>query len=137
MVAAGIAAGGSLSAPAQARTVAGTAMSAGLPAATYSLPRTRACLLRRGATMTTRRASDRWLRSLRDLAQKTSFGARVGRAVVGIAFTRGASHAELLVELLRAPANPYRIVRRGNAVVLVKPGARVALVTVTRCLTQP
>jgi hypothetical protein len=80
------------------------------------------------------RPSDTRLRALRDLAQKTSVQARVGRDVVGLAFTRTASEAQFLAELLEVQKDPYRLSRRRNVVLLYRPAPSGARTAVGACL---
>lgn len=103
-------------------------------AARYSLSATTRCLEARGASVKPVRPLDSQLRQLRDLAQRTSREARLGRQSVGLAFTQSEANAELLVELLAVPNNAYRVVQRRNVVLMYKLGSRAALADTVECL---
>jgi hypothetical protein len=64
------------------------------------------------------RPTNRRLKALHDLAQKTSREARYRGAVVGFAFERSLSGADLLYELLQVPKDPLRLEQRRNVVLL-------------------
>jgi hypothetical protein len=78
--------------------------------------------------------SDRRLKALGDLAQRTSIEARTQRGVVGVAFAKSHGAAELLAELLREPDDTYRILLRRNVVLLARRANGDALVRVVGCL---
>jgi hypothetical protein len=114
---------------------------AGAPTATvtgkpvrYELGPTSRCLKQRGARVRSVQPQNSRLRSFRDLAQKNSIQAELRKGVVAIAFTTSANSAKLLVELLRVPKDPYRIVRRENAVLMYRPAAKGAFTTAASCL---
>jgi hypothetical protein len=100
----------------------------------YSLGATTRCLEARGAVVEAIRPRDSRLRALRDLAQRTSQEARIGSKVVGLAFLPTAERAQLLVELLTVPRDPYRVERRTNVVLLARPRDRGAAAIVVGCL---
>jgi hypothetical protein len=77
---------------------------------------------------------DSRLRALRDLAQRTSLEADFKSGRVGIAFSKSAADAKLLFELLTVPKDPYRLVRRNNAVLMYKPAHRRAFNVTVGCL---
>jgi hypothetical protein len=117
-------------APAQGRPAAPSTPQDAL----YSLSGTARCLKSRGAIVAPIRPRNSRLRALRDLAQKTSREVRVVRKIVGVAFLPTAGRAELLVELLTVPKDPYRIQRRNNVVLVARPSDRSAAAFVLGCL---
>lgn len=100
----------------------------------YSLSASTRCLEARGASVARVRPLDTHLRRLRDLAQRTSREARVGKQSVGLAFARSEAGAELLVELLTVPNMTYRLAQRSNVVLMYKPASRAALADAVACL---
>jgi hypothetical protein len=78
--------------------------------------------------------TNRRLRALRDLAQKTSIQARVKGAVVGLAITRSAAEASFLYELLQVPRDPLRLERVRNVVLLSPKRPVAARLVVISCL---
>src|SRR6266540_3472901 len=90
----------------------------------FSLEATSRCLVRRDAKVGRVLPSDQRLRALRDLAQRTSIQVKLPTGLVGIAFSKTASDARLLAELLVVPKDPYRIAVRGNALLMYKPASR-------------
>lgn len=101
---------------------------------TYSLSATSKCLARHGAKVGPVKPRDSRLRALRDLAQRNSIEADFKAGRVGIAFSKSTDDAKLLVELLTVPKDPYRLVRRNNAVLLYKPKDRAAYSVAVACL---
>jgi hypothetical protein len=93
-----------------------------------------ACLRRGGVTVGPVRPANSRFRALRDLAQRTSLEARLRGDAVALAFGQTEADAELLVELLRVPRDPYRLVRRRNVVFLQRPGTGPARTAVAGCL---
>jgi hypothetical protein len=107
----------------QSFLVAGAVLAIGTAGATaastpYARQPTVACLERHGGVVSHVRATNRRVRALRDLAQKTSFQVRLGNAVVAIAITRSQSDASFLFELLQVPKDPLVLGRQRNAVLL-------------------
>jgi hypothetical protein len=100
----------------------------------YGKARTVSCLRGKGAVVTPVTPANRRLRALRDLAQKTSWQAKLGADIVGVAISRSADDAGLLVELLRVPRDPYRIERRNNVVLLYSPASSPLAQVVRGCL---
>lgn len=100
----------------------------------YRKAPTVACLRQEGVAIAPIKPIDRRLRALRDLAQKTSWQARKGSAVVGASLSRNADDAQFLLELLRVPRDRYRLVARGNAVLLYLPAASGLAAVVRGCL---
>ena len=84
----------------------------------YALQPTLRCLERRPRLAVSTTATTPRLQALRDLAQRTSVIAQLEGESVGIAVVQSSAHASLVAELLRAPEDPHRIVRRRNAVLL-------------------
>jgi hypothetical protein len=103
-------------------------------AVTYAMAPTRRCLVKLGAVVGRVRASDARLRALRDLAQRNSFQAMLGGRTVAMAFGRDVAAAQLLVELLTVPRDPYRLTRRANVVFLYRPRSRQAFSRAASCL---
>jgi hypothetical protein len=93
-----------------------------------------ACLKSHGAVVSRIRVTNRRLRALRDLAQKTSIQARVKGAVVGLAITRSAAEASFLYELLQVPRDPLRLERVRNVVLLSPKRPVAARLVVISCL---
>ena len=85
----------------------------------YSRTSVAHCLAARGRLTSVPR-TDSMMRSLHDLAQRTSFVAHVGRSQVGVAVVQSKANAELLAELLTAPGSGYRVVQKGNAVLVFR-----------------
>jgi hypothetical protein len=110
---------------------AGTAAPSVAP---YSLNRSTACMAKRGAVVGRVVPTNRRLRALRDLAQKTSRQARLGKVVVGMAFARSTSDASFLVELLRVPKDPLRLEQHRNVVLLSPETPTRARTLVLGCL---
>lgn len=110
------------------------ASTTGPATAVYAQAATEACLIDRGAAVRRLRPLDAQLRALRDLAQRRSLEVHVADALVGTAFAADSSRAELLVELLQVPESPYRVVRRGNVVLLHRPADDAAFQVVSTCL---
>ena len=104
------------------------------PAVRHTLTATSRCLRAKGATIRRLRPLDPRLRAMRDLAQRTSHEVRVRGKIVGVAFQRDEADARLLLELLRVPNDPYRLVRDGNVVVMSRKPDRAAHATVVGCL---
>ena len=104
------------------------------PPRQYLLATTSACLKRHGATVGRVRPRDSQLKQLHDLAQRNSIEADYESGRVGLAFSKTVDDAKLLVELLTIPKDPYRLVRRGNVVLLYKPAHRRAYAAVLVCL---
>jgi len=102
--------------------------------APYSLAASTRCLRANGATVARVQPRNARLRALRDLAQRTSREVRVGSRIVGIAFVERSSDAELLIDLLRVPSDPYRLQRRQNVIMMARPRDRRAAALVTSCL---
>jgi hypothetical protein len=100
----------------------------------YALRASTVCLQHRGAVVGRVIATNRRLRALRDLAQKTSRQARLGKVVVGMAFTRSTSDASFLVELLSVPRDPLRLEQRRNVVLLSPKSPTRARLLVLACL---
>ena len=100
----------------------------------YGLQPTLRCLERRPRLATSTAATTRRLQALRDLAQRTSVVAQLEGDTVGVAVVQSSAHASLLAELLRAPEDPHRIIRRRNAVLLFLPRARDVFDVVVGCL---
>lgn len=100
----------------------------------YRKAPTVSCLRGKNVAVAAIKPSDRRLRALRDLAQKTSWQATLRKGVVGVAIGRNANDAELLVELLSVPNDRYRLERRANAVLLYRPTAATLAKTVRNCL---
>ena len=101
----------------------------------YELAPTRRCLEARGAVVRRLDAGEGRLRTLRDLAQRTSYEVRLDGARIGLALTRRAADARLLVMLLRIPGDAYRLERRRNAVLMYLSADRLRGATVRDCLT--
>ena len=114
-----------------ASTQAAVAASTGSP---YARRATVACLQARGAVVGPVRPANSRLRALRDLAQKTSVQAKIGTAVVGIAFGRSDSDALFLIELLSVPKDPLQLERQRNVVLLYPKTASAAHSAVVGCL---
>lgn len=104
------------------------------PESLYALQPTLRCLERRPRLATSSAATTRRLQALRDLAQRTSVIAQLEGERVGIAVVQSSAHASLVAELLRAPEDPHRIIRRRNAVLLFLPRARDVFDVVVGCL---
>ena len=102
--------------------------------APFSRKATLACLRSEGATIAEIRPSDRHRRALRDLAQGRTAEVRLDGTAVALAFARDVAAADLLVELLTVPDNPYEIIRRGNVVVLQRPAEEAGTSVVSGCL---
>jgi hypothetical protein len=102
----------------------------------YSRTPTLACLRKKGAVVGRVVPVNNRMRALRDLAQKTSVQARVGKATIGLVFARSHSEAVLLVELLTVPRDPYLLERHDNVVVLSPKTARAARSSVIGCLKR-
>ena len=100
----------------------------------YHRAPTVSCLKEKRVVVTTVVPADRRLRALRDLAQKTSWQAKLGSRVVGVSINRTAADAELLLELLRVPNDAYRHERSANAVLLYRPSAAPLARTIRACL---
>jgi hypothetical protein len=100
----------------------------------YALQRTVTCLKHRGAVVGRIIPTNRRLRALRDLAQKTSVQARLRGVVIGLAFARSTSSAGLLFELLTVPRDPLRLEQQRNVILLSPKTARTAHATVVGCL---
>ncbi|MBA2643093.1 MAG: hypothetical protein H0U82_09225 [Actinobacteria bacterium] len=105
-----------------------------LPTEQYSLAATSRCLRTKDATIGPLRPRDARLRAMRDLAQRTSREVRLQGDIVGIAFQRDEAAASLLIELLRIPSDPYRLVQAGNVVVMSRRADRAAHSVVVNCL---
>ena len=104
------------------------------PAPTYALGATARCLRSDGLRVSKIDASNRRLKALGDLAQRTSIEAHAARGVVGLAFAKSRGDAELLAELLRQPDHTYRILLRRNVVLLARRTDGAAVARVVRCL---
>ena len=115
-------------------TATATRAEATKPPPHYTLTATSRCLKRRGAKVGPVRPRDSRLRQLHDLAQRNSIEADFAFGRVGLAFSKTVDDAKLLVELLTVPKDPYRLVRRGNAVLLYRPTHRRAYAAVLACL---
>jgi hypothetical protein len=115
-------------------TAATSSSANGVAAPSYRKAPTVACLRRQKVVVTGIAPADRRLRALRDLAQKTSWQAKLGTRVVGVSLNADTSSAELLEELLRVPRDPYRLERRSNALLLYKPTALPLARIVRTCL---
>ena len=102
--------------------------------APHTQTETEACFRNRGASVQTLRPLDAQLRALRDLAQRRSVEVHLDGALMGAAFAPDVAGAELLVELLQVPNTQYEIARRGNVVVLYRPGDDSAFQVVSACL---
>jgi hypothetical protein len=104
--------------------------------ATYSLRATSRCLAAHGAIVGRVRPLDSRLRSLRDLAQRTSIQAEYKTGRVGLAFGTSESGAKLLVELLTVPKDPLRyvLVRRANVVLMYRTKHKAAFRSAQACL---
>jgi hypothetical protein len=100
----------------------------------YSLGPTKTCLVKRGAKVGRVKPLDTRLRAFRDLAQRNSIQADFKTGRVGIAFVKSEADASLLVELLTVPRDPYKLVRRSNAVLLYKPAHKRAFTAAAACL---
>jgi hypothetical protein len=103
-------------------------------AAPYSGSGLSSCLRGRGGVLGPVQARDATLRSLRDAAQRTSFEARIGRELVGVAVEPSIANAELLVEVLSLPGNGYGITRADNVVLLTHSADHAALLSSLTCL---
>lgn len=108
------------------------------PAASpFALGPTVSCLRRRGAKVTRVPASDATLRSLRDLAQRTSRQVTRQGETAWFALSGNVAGAELLLELLTQPEQRYALAREGNAVVVRPTGSPRALSrVVVACLRR-
>jgi hypothetical protein len=104
------------------------------PAPPYSLEATSRCLRRAGASVERVRPTDTRLQELHDLAQTTSRQAQARGGIVGFAIGRTEADALVLVDALAVPNDPYRIVRRRNAVLMYKRSAADAYTIVAACL---
>ena len=105
-------------------------------ASPYSRSKTVACLTTRGATVQKIRPTDPRLRAIRDVAQRQSVEIRLKDARLAVAFGRNIAEAQLLVELLTVPSDPYRIQRRGNVVILYRARDSRTFAIVARCLRR-
>lgn len=119
------------------RTAAGTptaeAGGAVQPAKLVSQPRMRRCLRAKGAALSRVPRTTKSMALLHDLAQRTSFLARIRRSEVGVGVMPSVANAQLLVELLFVPNSGYRIHRRGNVVFLSRASGRKALRVALGC----
>lgn len=106
----------------------------GTTAQEYAREPTTGCLERGGAVVSDLRPSDPRLQALRDLAQRDSLEVTFGGQSVGLAFVPDAAAAELLVELLEVPDDPYRVTNDRNVVLMYKPSAAQAFRLATGCL---
>lgn len=98
----------------------------------YAFKPTLRCIKQRAAVVTA--TSGGRFQALHDLTQRTSARVRFERQDVGLAVVESEGHARLLAELLLVPDDPYRIVRRRNAVLLFLPRARAAFEFAAGCL---
>jgi hypothetical protein len=128
-----VAAYGAVALPAVATSGSGAAAQSALTEA-YGKGPTVSCLRGKGAAVTAVTPANRRLRALRDLAQKTSWQAKLGGDVVGVAIGRSAGEAAMLVDLLRIPNDRYRIERRDNAVLLYAPASADLAQVIRGCL---
>jgi hypothetical protein len=96
----------------------------------YAITPTRRCLVAAGFRLGPADSPNPRLKALGDLAQRTSFAARSGGKVVGVAF----GDAQLIAELLAIPHDVYTIETRRNAVLLYLPSARRQAAAVRACL---
>jgi hypothetical protein len=100
----------------------------------YALAPTSRCLKSRGAKVGAVQPRDERLRALRDFAQRRSVQAVLQKKVVGLAFLKSPAEARIIAELLKVPDDPYRLVRRGNAVLMYKPSAKKTFDAAVSCL---
>ena len=77
---------------------------------------------------------DARLQAFHDLAQQTSFEARLGQRSVAVAVAATAGDAQLLAELLQVPDDPYRVVVNGNVVIMYQADAEDTYRSVVRCV---
>ena len=103
--------------------------------APFSQETTLACLRNEGATIAGLRPSDQQRRALRDLAQGRTVEVRLGGTDIALAFAPDVAAADLLVELLTVPGNPYAINRRGNVVVLYERGGTDSVMLLDGCIS--
>lgn len=105
------------------------------PAASpYELPATVACLRQRGAKVRGVAGTDATLRSLRDLAQRTSRSVTLRGETAWLAVGGSVAEAQLLTDLLALPGQPYAVSRHGNAVVMRRVGKLQTSKTAVACL---
>ena len=105
------------------------------PAASpYELPATVTCLRRRGADVGTVSGADATIRSLRDLAQRTSRSITLRGETAWLAVGKSIADAQLLTELLALPGQPYAVARHGNAVVVRRTGQLATSRAAVACL---
>jgi hypothetical protein len=100
----------------------------------YSMAATKTCLRAAGAVITRVHRTDRRRIAVSDVAQRTSFEARLRGASVILAFARGESEAAIVRELLSAPQNPYLLRLKTNVVLMYRPAAARAAAAAIRCL---
>jgi hypothetical protein len=100
----------------------------------YALTPTSRCLKSRGAKVGAVKPSDKRLRALRDFTQRRSIQVVLKGKLVGLAFLDGPGEARILADLLKVPHDPYRLVRRGNALLMYKPSAKKAFDAAASCL---
>lgn len=103
-------------------------------AAPFSRSEALACLRKEGTTVQALRPSDQQLRALRDLAQGRSILVHLDGTIIPMAFARDVAAAALLVELLSVPGSAYKVVRRGNVVVLLPNEDSALNESLARCL---
>jgi len=100
----------------------------------FTLRATTACLGRRHVAVGRVQATNRRMRALRDLDQKTSRQAKLRGFVIGIAFERSIADAKFLFELLQVPNDPLRLERVRNVVLLSPHRAAAERAAVVGCL---
>jgi hypothetical protein len=128
VIACGALATASLAAP------AGRASAESASVTRYSKKPIISCLRGKRVVVSVGTPANRRLRALHDLAQRSSWQAKQGKSVVGIAIGRSAADAALVVELLRVPNDRYRIERRENVVLLFAPASAKLARVVRGCL---
>lgn len=105
------------------------------PAASpYELRPTVTCLRRRGAVVGRVSGDDATLRSIRDLAQRTSRSVTLRGETAWLAVGKSVAEAQLLIELLALPGQPYDVARHGNAVVIRRSGSVTTSKAAVACL---
>lgn len=92
------------------------------------------CLQTDGVLIGDVQPRDARLQAFHDLAQKTSFEARLGQRSVAVAVAATAGDAQLLAELLQVPDDPYRVVVNGNVVIMYQADAEDTYRSVVRCV---
>jgi hypothetical protein len=100
----------------------------------YALTPTSRCLKGRGAKVGAVQPRNERLRAFRDFVQRKSFQAAVRGQVVALAFLDDPGRARIIADLLKVPNDPYRLVRKGNVVLMYRPSAKAAFTTAVSCL---